>query len=59
MAQMIPFTPGQLDRLDRALRKLLWDRSHLWLPAQTASLPMADGGLRFLSAKSIITAAQA
>ncbi|KAJ1678122.1 hypothetical protein EV182_004728, partial [Spiromyces aspiralis] len=59
MAQMIPFTPGQLDRLDRALRKLLWDHSRPWLPAQTASLPMADGGLCFPSAKSIVTAAQA
>ncbi|KAJ1676277.1 hypothetical protein EV182_008513, partial [Spiromyces aspiralis] len=59
MAQMIPFAPGQLDHLDRTLRKLLWDHSRPWLPAQTASLPMADGGLHFPSAKSIVTAAQA
>ncbi|KAJ1674222.1 hypothetical protein EV182_003717, partial [Spiromyces aspiralis] len=59
MAQMIPFTPGQLDHLDCALHKLLWDCSCLWLPAQTTSLPMADRGLCFPLAKSIVTAAQA
>ncbi|KAJ1671019.1 hypothetical protein EV182_007866, partial [Spiromyces aspiralis] len=59
MAQMIPFTPRQLDHLDHALCKLLWDCSHPWLPAQTTSLPMADRGLCFPSVRLIITAAQA
>ncbi|KAJ1671164.1 hypothetical protein EV182_007791, partial [Spiromyces aspiralis] len=59
MAQMIPFTPRQLDHLDCTLHKLLWDHSHPWLPAQTTSLPMADRGLCFPLAKLIITAAQA
>ncbi|KAJ1678660.1 hypothetical protein EV182_003597, partial [Spiromyces aspiralis] len=59
MAQMIPFAPRQLDHLDCTLRKLLWDCSRLWLPAQTASLPMADRGLCFPSARSIVTVAQA